>query len=109
MWTTSVTLTFVVALARSVAEAVLLACNSYLPGARRRKLNLPDSSEVADLFAPVSRLTRRMMALGKTAPEGSNATPVKAPVEAVWAETHPASSTAIAAVLKWIQCCGFAW
>src|SRR5204863_422106 len=69
MWTTSVTLTFVVALARSVAEAVLLACNSYLPGARRRKLNLPDSSEVADLFAPVSRLTRRMMALGKTARE----------------------------------------
>ena len=100
MWTTSVTLTFIIALAMRVAEPVLLACISYAPGGTRRKLNLPDSSEVADLFVPVPWLIKRTMALGKTAPEGSKAIPVKAPVDAVWAETYPASNTAIAAILN---------
>ena len=51
--------------------------------ARRRKLNLPCSSEIADLVRPVSRLLRRKSTPGSSAPEGSNDTPAIAPVEVV--------------------------
>src|SRR5258708_23019038 len=76
-------------MARSVSgsKAALSARTWYVPGGSKRKLNLPPSSEIADLTSPPPSLDRQTITSGRTAPEGSSVKPVTAPVDTVWAHS----------------------
>src|SRR5881396_569538 len=73
---------------------------TYLVCARRqkRKLNLPPSSEVADLTSPPPSLERQTITSGRTAPEESSVKPVTAPVDPVWAQSRFAGPKLIASI-----------
>src|SRR5262245_61758890 len=58
---------------------------SYTPGVNRRKLNLPTLSEIVDWVSTVRGSKSSTITPGKILPIVSTVTPVKAPVEAVWA------------------------
>src|SRR5258708_20090880 len=87
-------------MARSVSgsKAALSARTWYVPGGSKRKLNLPPSSEVADLTSPPPSLDRQTITSGRTAPEVSSVKPVTAPVDTVWAQSRFADPKLIASI-----------
>src|SRR5258706_12722665 len=87
-------------MARSVSgsKAALSARTWYVPGGSKRKLNLPPSSEVADLTSPPPSLDRQTITSGRTAPEVSSAKPFTALVDTVWAKSRFADPKLIASI-----------
>src|SRR6267143_2941366 len=87
-------------MARSVsgAKAALSARTWYVPGGSKRKLNIPPSSEVADLTEPPPSLEWQTITSGRTTSEESSVRPVTAPVDNVWAHSRFANPKLIASI-----------